>query len=104
MLEQRAERSQGPYAAGGVGTTGASAVGFSTHTLEFVSVEMGLRPTDSLMSFAQSSGVGVRFVELASAGCASVHSFLVVSSLFVPHFSRLSHVVIFTAPNVALSC
>ena len=90
--------------AGGVGTTGALAIGFSTHMVDFVSVEMGLRLMDLLTSFAQLSGMGIQFVELSSTGCVSVHSFLMVSSLFIPHFSRLSHVVIFAAPNVGLSC
>ena len=68
-----------------------------------MSIGMGLRPTDSSTSLAQSSGVGVRFVGLSSVGCASMHFSLVVSSSFTVHFSRLSRVVVFAAPNMASS-
>ena len=51
--KQRVERSHGLHATGGVGTTGASAVAFSTHMVGFVSIEMArLRSTDSSTSFA----------------------------------------------------
>ena len=94
--KQRADRSRGPWVTSEVGAGGASAVGFSTHTVGFMSVEMGLMPMDSLTSFAQSSGVGIRFV-----GSSSVQASLVGLSLFVSPLAWPSRVVVFAVPNVA---
>ena len=96
--EQRADRSRGPCTAGG------GIVTVSMCSVGLVSMETtGLTPLDSSTSFAQSSGVGVRFVGSSSVGCASVHFSLVVPSSFAVHFSGLSRVVIFAVPNVASS-
>ena len=84
--KQRAERSCGLYVTGGVGTTGASAIAFSTCTVDFVSVEMaGLRLMDSSMSFAQSKGV-IQPVD-SSVGCVSMCASFMVLSSFVSHFT-----------------
>ena len=81
MPEQRADRSQGPCLTGGVRAGGALAIGFLTHRLDSVSVETGLMLTDSSMSFAQLSGVGVMFslsflVMVHTFSLFSVSSFL----------------------------
>ena len=63
--EQRAERSRGPYATDGVGTTGDSAIALSTHTVDSMSMETALMLMDSSTSFAQSKDnfiVGITFL------------------------------------------
>ena len=67
-----------------------------------MSIETGLRLMASSTSLAQSKGMGIQPMDL-SVGCAFVCITFVVLSLFAIHFSRLSHVVIFTTPNVASS-
>ena len=84
--EQRAERSRGPYATGGVGATRASAVAFLTCIVGFVSIEMaGLRPTDSLMSFAQLKG-SIQPVD-SSVWCVSMCASFIVLSSYISSFT-----------------
>ena len=97
-----ADRSQGPYVICKVGIARTSAIALSMHSVGFVSVEMGrLRPLDLSMSLVQSKGTIVQSMD-SSVGCASVYPSPVVFPLFISVFARLSHVVIFTIPNVAL--
>ena len=81
-----------------VGSARDSAVALSTRTVDSVSVETGLRPTDSSTSFAQSSGVGVAFslsflVMVRTFSLFSVSSFLTfpIPSLAVGFTPRSSN-------------